>query len=79
MSFDGSVLETWQPGNEGTGRLHAAVIKSVNLIRQGRDLFFMEIDTVYRTGTISFSLPADDQSTAEELKQLIENAVLKYR
>ena len=79
VAFSDGVLETWQPGNEGSGRLHAAVIKSVSILKQSGKLCFMEIDTVYGTGVISFSFPCQDLEIAEKLKELVEEVQADYR
>ena len=74
VSFDGSVLETWQPNNDGSGRLHVAVIKVLNISHQGKDLYFMEIETIYRNGSIAFSFDEQHLPAAQKLKQLVEKA-----
>ncbi len=74
VSFDGHVLETWQPNNDGGGRLHVAVIKALSISQQGKGLYFMEIETTYRTGNIAFSFGEQHLQAAQELKLLVEKA-----
>lgn len=74
VRFDGSVLESWQPNAEGSGRLHVAVIKSLTISQLGKDQHCMEIDTIYRTGSIAFSFSGEHLHAAQQLKQLVEAA-----
>lgn len=65
---------SWQPNNDGTGRLHAAVIKAINIVPQGKGQYFMEIETVYRTGAKAFAFPEQHAEAANYIKQLVEQA-----
>jgi len=74
VCFDGRVLETWQSNIEGSGRLHITVVKALSISKQGKDMYFMEIETIYRTGNIAFSFKEEHLPVAQKLKQLVEKA-----
>lgn len=79
VAFDGRVLESWIPTQNGASRLHIAIIGALE-IQEGRGKqLFLNVGTTYGSGNALIPFVPEQRAHVEWLMQAIETAKTAWR